>query len=100
MEKIQAALLVGRQYVWDVILNLVQRFNRIRKEAITWLNGLFTVLALYVMAHHDVHEKLLPFIPEDYRSYASVALPVFMFWMAQKGKEIDKARTIAETRLP
>jgi hypothetical protein len=86
--------------ITDAGLNLLQRIKQALREVITWLNGLFTLVALYALAHHDVHEKLLPFIPENYRSAASVLLPLATFWLVQKGKEIDKARTIAQSRLP
>jgi hypothetical protein len=84
----------------DFAINTLQRIRQALREVITWLNGLFTLIALYVMSNHDVNEKLLPFVPEDWRQVASVALPLLTFWIVQKGKEIDKARAAVQARLP
>lgn len=63
-------------------------------ELITWFNGIFTLLALYALSNPQVSAMLLPFVPEKWRSIAGVVLPIAMFWLAQKGKEIDKARDV------
>jgi hypothetical protein len=83
----------------NLLANMLQRLSQAFGQIVTRFNALFTVLALYAMAHHDVHEKLLPFVPEDYRQIAGVILPIAFFWLAQKGKEVDRARTIAQARI-
>ena len=83
----------------DIWANIWQRLNRIRKELVTQLNAIGALLALYALANHDVHEKLLGFVPEEHRKLAAIILPIAWFWLVQKGKEIDKARTITAVRL-
>lgn len=79
--------------------NWLQRLNRIRREFVSWLNGIGAVIALYALANPVVSDKLLGFIPEDYREIAAIALPVAWFWLVQKGKEVDRQRTIAQTNV-
>lgn len=80
--------------------NLVDRLNKLRKEMVTRLNMLGALLALYALANPTINEKVLGFIPEGgLRETASILLPIAWFWLVQKGKEIDKAKTLRDARL-
>jgi hypothetical protein len=85
--------------VKDAGINWLQQFQRAWSQLLTWVNGVFTLVALYVMSDPTIHAKLLPFIPEEWRAVSAVALPMVTFWIVQKAKEIDRQRTIIQTRL-
>lgn len=76
---------------------LLARFNRIRKEVVTKLNAIGALLALYALSNPDINESVLGSLPSDFQKVATVLLPLAWFWLVQKGKEIDKAKTVART---
>lgn len=85
--------------ITDFSLNWLQRVKQAWTFAVTWVNGLFTLVALYVMSDPTIQARLMPFIPDEYKNLAGVILPIATFWVVQKAKEIDKARVIAQTRI-
>ena len=78
----------------------LQRLRRAWAQVQTWFNGLFTLVALYALQNPVVSDRMLAFIPEGLlREAVAVLGPIAMFWLAQKGKEIDRQRTIVQARL-
>lgn len=77
--------------------NILARFNRIRTEVVTKLNAIGALLALYALSNPSINESVLGFLPSDFQKIATVLLPLLWFMLVQKGKEIDKAKTVAVT---
>lgn len=78
--------------------DLLRRLNRIRKEMVTRLNAIGMLVALYALANPEVSDKILGFVPEGQRPIAAVVFPLIWFWLVQKGKEVDKAKTVEKAR--
>lgn len=76
----------------------LERLNRIRKEMVTRLNAIGALLALYALANPVISDKVLGFVPEQHRALAGVLLPVFWFWLVQKGKEVDRKKVIEQAK--
>jgi hypothetical protein len=77
---------------------VLQRLKRIQKEIVTRLNAIGALIALYALANPVISDSVLGFLPEPYRPVASVLLPIFWFWIVQKGKEIDRDRVIEKVK--
>ena len=77
---------------------ILERLNRIRKEMVTRLNAIGALLALYALPNPVISDKVLGFVPEDHRALAGILLPVFWFWLVQKGKEVDRNRVIEQAK--
>lgn len=86
--------------IQDGWTNLIQRIRRAYSSVITWLNSIGLMLMLYIAANPNGYEEALSFLPDGtVRDIAKFVLPFLWFVVIQKGKELDKARVTAQTRL-
>lgn len=87
------------EQIKDVGINWFQQIRRAWTQLVTWVNGVFTLIALYVMSDQTIQAKFMPFVPEEHQAKAAILFPLITFWIVQKAKEIDRQRTIVQTRL-